>query len=123
MTRTDGNNYPEADGDFSNAPYFNFNDGKLKFNTNFVDNPNENYGSASGFLSKSLPKKDWASAKRMPFPLFLPSFCWTNPTAEHAANFIHNAFKGNILFRINCFNIFHEADKNPKHIELQTASF
>jgi hypothetical protein len=46
--------YPDGDGQFVNAPYFNFNDGDLKFNTNWVDNPNDNYGSASGFLSKSL---------------------------------------------------------------------
>jgi hypothetical protein len=45
---------PGGDGQFVNAPYFNFNGGDLKFNTNWVDNPNDNYGSASGFLSKSL---------------------------------------------------------------------
>ena len=50
----DGDNYPEADGDFSKSPYFNFNDGKVKFNANWYDNANENYGSASAFLSKSL---------------------------------------------------------------------
>lgn len=47
-------NYPDADGDFNKAPYFNFNDVKVKFDTNDVDNANENYGSASGFGSKSL---------------------------------------------------------------------
>jgi len=46
---------PDADGVFSNAPYFNWDDGKLKFDTNDVDNANDNYGSASGFLPKSLP--------------------------------------------------------------------
>jgi hypothetical protein len=45
---------PDADGQFENAPYFNFNDGKVKFDTNWFDNANENYGSASGFVSKSL---------------------------------------------------------------------
>jgi len=54
VTRTSGGNYPDADGDFSNAPYFNFNDGKVKFGTNWFDNANSNYGSASGFLPKSL---------------------------------------------------------------------
>jgi len=39
---------PDVDGRFDNAPIFNFNDGKVKFNAN------ENYGSASGFVSKSL---------------------------------------------------------------------
>ncbi len=45
----------DADGVFSNAPNFNWNDGKLKFDTNDVDNANDNYGSASGFFPKSLP--------------------------------------------------------------------
>lgn len=45
---------PEADGDFDNAPNFKFNDDKVKFNTNWVSNTNDNYGSASGFVSKSL---------------------------------------------------------------------
>jgi len=50
-----GNNNPEADGQFLNAPIFNFNDGKLKLDTNKVSNPNDNYGSVSGFsVSKSL---------------------------------------------------------------------
>ena len=48
-----GNN-PDADGRFDNAPYFNFNDDKVKFDTNPVNNANENYGTASGFLPKSL---------------------------------------------------------------------
>lgn len=44
---------PDADGQFSYAPIFNFNNGQLKFNTNWIDNANDNYGSASGFLPKS----------------------------------------------------------------------
>ena len=47
-------NIPDADGDFSNAPIFNFNDGKVKFDTNWFDNANGNYGSASAFVPKSL---------------------------------------------------------------------
>lgn len=50
----DRSNDPEADGVFSNAPIFNFNDGKVKFNTNPVDNANDQYGTSSGFLPKSL---------------------------------------------------------------------
>ena len=46
--------YPDADGQWNKAPIFNFNDGKVKFNTNWVSNANENYGSTSGFLPKSL---------------------------------------------------------------------
>lgn len=45
---------PDADGDFSNAPIFNFNDDKVKFDTKYVDNANDNYGSASWFSPKSL---------------------------------------------------------------------
>ena len=33
-----------------NAPIWNFNDDKLKFNTNWSNKPNENYGSTSGFV-------------------------------------------------------------------------
>ena len=44
------NKAPEADGQFVNAPYFNFNDDKLKFDTNDVDDANSNYGSASALL-------------------------------------------------------------------------
>lgn len=65
MKWTDGNNYPDADGDFSNAPIFNFNDGKVKFNTNWTNNANENYGSASGFGSKSLPAKARGVERRL----------------------------------------------------------
>lgn len=50
----DTSNYPDADGDFSNAPIFNFNDGQVKFDDNWVDNANANYGSASAFVPKSL---------------------------------------------------------------------
>ncbi len=50
----DESNYPDADASFDNAPNFNFNDGKVKFDTNSVDNTNDNYGSVSAFLPKSL---------------------------------------------------------------------
>ncbi len=49
-------NIPDADGQFENAPYVNFNDGQLKFDTNWFDNANDNYGSASGFSPKSFLK-------------------------------------------------------------------
>ncbi|MBP9864135.1 hypothetical protein KBC54_01645 [Patescibacteria group bacterium] len=48
------NKAPDADGVFSKAPYCNFNDGKFKFNTNDVDNPNDNFGAVSGFLPMCL---------------------------------------------------------------------
>ena len=43
-------NYPDGNGDFSHAPYFNFNDDKVRFDTKHVSNANDNYGTASGFL-------------------------------------------------------------------------
>ena len=46
--------YWNADGVFDNVPNFYFNDGKVKFDANKVENVNQNFGSASGFLSKSL---------------------------------------------------------------------
>lgn len=42
------NKAPESDEVFTYYPYWNFNDGKLKFNWNHVSNYNPNYGSASG---------------------------------------------------------------------------
>jgi len=45
---------PDGDGKFVNAPIFNWNDGKLHFNTNWTNNANKQYGSASGFVPKSL---------------------------------------------------------------------
>ena len=64
----DKDNYPEADGQFDNAPYFNFNDGKVKFDTDWVSNANENYGSVSGFLPKSLLIMRNGHLYRCPFP-------------------------------------------------------
>lgn len=80
-----GGNIPDADGKFSKAPYFNFNDGQLKFNTNWVDNPNENYGSASGSLPKSL-----LSGERPPIGglLLLSFFRGSDPPAEHPTDFV-----------------------------------
>ncbi|MEK7076321.1 MAG: hypothetical protein AAB941_01510, partial [Patescibacteria group bacterium] len=43
---------PVADGRFGNAPYFNFYDGKVEFNTYVVSYPFAYSGSASGFLSQ-----------------------------------------------------------------------
>ena len=66
MTWIDKGNNPDADGQFNKAPYFNFNDDKVKFNTNWFDNANDNYGSVSAFLPKSLlnevrmPTRWWA---------------------------------------------------------------
>lgn len=46
-----GNEYaPDADGDFSIAPYFDFSDGQVEFDTSWFDIAHDYYGSASGFL-------------------------------------------------------------------------
>lgn len=56
MTGTGKSKIPDADGQFVNAPIFNWNDGELHFNNNWTNNANKQYGSASGFLPKSLLK-------------------------------------------------------------------
>ncbi|MFA6476444.1 MAG: hypothetical protein WCV68_03465 [Candidatus Paceibacterota bacterium] len=50
------NNFPDGDGDFSKSPYFKFNDDQVKFDTNDVDDTNDNYGSASVFPPVVSPK-------------------------------------------------------------------
>ncbi len=60
--RKDKDNNPEGCGQFDNVPYFNFNDGKLKFGTNSFDNANANYGSASAFwqsLSLKIKRRNF----------------------------------------------------------------
>jgi hypothetical protein len=54
VTRMDKDNSPDADGDFSNAPNFNWNDDKVKFSFNWTNNANDNFGTVSGFVSKSF---------------------------------------------------------------------
>jgi hypothetical protein len=49
---------PDHRGEFSKAPYLNFNDGKVRFNTDHVSNPNQNYGSSSAFCPKFLFNED-----------------------------------------------------------------
>lgn len=76
----DKSNNSEADGNFDNAPYFNFNDGKVKFDTNWFDNANTNYGSASAFwqsLSLKIKRRIFTplsclmiSANPLSFPRF-----------------------------------------------------
>ena len=51
---TDGQKQnPDGDDKFVNAPIFNWNDDKLYFNTNWTNNANKQYGSASGFLPQN----------------------------------------------------------------------
>jgi hypothetical protein len=57
VTRTDKSKIPDADGDFSQSPYFKFNDGGVRFSTSWVGGATDNYGSASGLASKSFHDK------------------------------------------------------------------
>ena len=43
---------PDADGDFSDAPLFDFYDGGVRFDAYWYDSANGFYGSASGFVSQ-----------------------------------------------------------------------
>ncbi len=105
MPRINGGKFPDADGAFSKAPNFNFND-KMKFGTNDVSNANDNFGSVSGFLPKSLlsPK----GVLVMPFVL---SIRCANPAAKHPTYLIYDFLKDNVFFRIKCSSFFHETDK------------
>jgi hypothetical protein len=53
VPRMGKDNNSDSDVRFDHAPYFKFNDGKVKFDTNYVDNANDNYGAASGLVPKS----------------------------------------------------------------------
>ncbi len=53
VTQMESGKTPDANGVFSKAPIFNFNDDKLKFDTNDVSNANDNYGSVSGFVPQN----------------------------------------------------------------------
>ena len=100
----DGDNYPDADDRFDHAPIFNFNDGKVKFDTNWYDNANENYGSVSAFVPKFLPK-----AKSTRSVLFvLVGLERAYPTTKHSTNLIDFSLEDRVPLIIECFNIFHE---------------
>ena len=43
---------PEADGGFFVSPYFDFDGGEVRFDTDFVGSPGGDFGSVSGFLSQ-----------------------------------------------------------------------
>ncbi|HQI74664.1 MAG TPA: hypothetical protein PLY37_02270 [Candidatus Pacearchaeota archaeon] len=45
---------PDADGDFSSAPVFDFNVGGVGFGASWFDDADGDYGSASAFLSSDL---------------------------------------------------------------------
>ena len=54
-------NVADDDGQFDKAPYFNHDGDKVNFDTNWVKNYNQNYGSVSFFLPKSFLKTGKAS--------------------------------------------------------------
>lgn len=91
---------PDADGQFVNAPIFNWNDGKLHFNNNWTNNANKQYGSASGFLPKSLLKM-----KSIHWGAFsLVSARGTYPASEHPSYLICFLLKSDILLGIYRFD-------------------
>ncbi len=95
VTRTDRDNIPDADGDFSNAPNFNWNDGKLKFDANWTDNANDNFGSVSGFGSKSLP------FNKHPLRMLVVLFgSRSQPASNHSSDLINDSLEYNVFLRI-----------------------
>jgi len=91
----DKNKDSDADGKFDKAPYFNFNDDKVKFDTNRVDNTNDNYGSASGFLPKSLLSEKGTLTKTGASFLIFGRF---DPATKHSTDFIDILLKASIDF-------------------------
>jgi len=118
-----GGNSPNADGQFVKAPIFNFNDDKLKFNTNDVDNANENYGSVSGFLPKSLPQKKRMPSRKVYGWAFSSLLCGSYPSADLSTDLIDDYLDREILFRVDCFRLFHEPDEYTKEIQFYARAF
>ena len=100
---------PDGDGDFSKSPYFKFNDDKVKFDTKYVDNANDNYGSASGLIPKSLLYR-----KAPRFGGAFLSLLRTNPTTKHSPDLINQNLQGKILLCIKRSCIFHEAHEKAE---------
>jgi len=105
--------YYDGDAQFDNAPYFNFNDDKVKFDTNDVDNANDNYGSASASVSKSLLKRNAPSSRGISLLLYR-----SYPTAEHSADLINRSLKREMLLAVDTLRLVHEANENAKEVEL-----
>jgi len=118
----DRSNIPKADGKFSNAPYFNFNDDKLKFDTNDVSNANENYGSASALLPKSLPNTKMPSHNFLRLGITL-LFRRTHPSAEHSTNFVNRLLECEIFLLVDAVCLAHQPDENTQEVELHTCLF
>mgnify|MGYP001607474922 CR=1 FL=1 len=122
VVRTGGGKNTDSDVRFDHAPIFNFNDDQVKFDTNSQSNANENYGSASGFVPKSLPHHIKGIQFRMPF--ILKGLCVrSNPSAEHSAYFIYFFLKRNVLFKIDCFRFLHKSNEKTQRIQLNARFF
>lgn len=102
-----------------NAPYFNFKDGKLHFDTKFVDNANKNYGSVSGFSLKSLLSVGGASER---VPLVLTSVCGSKPAAEHSPDLVNHLLQRGVLLVIECSRFFHQPDEESQDVELHAGT-
>jgi hypothetical protein len=120
VTRTGKGKHPDSDVRFDNAPYFNFNDGKVKFDTNWFDNANDNYGSASGFVPKSLLHRQ----KSVPADaLLLPRAAGTDPSAQHSADLVDDRLKRNVFLVVEGLALLHETEEEAQKIKLHARSF
>lgn len=115
----DGGNYPEDKDDFVNAPYANFKDDKLQFDTKIVDNANENYGSVSGFSLKSLLSMAGGIRKGAPR---LSSVCRSYPAAKHPPDLVDRFLQHCVFLVVECSRLFHEPDKKSQDVELHAGT-
>ncbi len=96
----DAGNTPDADGQFDNVLSFYVFEGALKFDNNWADNPNENYGSAFVVLPEFLNNPKWLhSGAFLGHGKTFPSFQRSHPTAKHLADLIKTRDKLKIRFR------------------------
>ncbi len=109
---------PVADGDFSGSPLFNFNDDKLKFNTNNVSNANDNYGSVSAFVPKYQ-----LSAKGIRSGYLLLLLTRLYPATKHTTNLINDSLQECIFLQIKTFTFFHKTNKKSHDIEFYARLF
>jgi hypothetical protein len=85
----------------------------VKFDTNDVDNANDNYGSASASVSKSLLKRNAPFTGGISLLL-----CGSYPPAEHPADLVDRSLERDILFAVNASRLVHEADEDAEEVEL-----
>lgn len=108
-------NPQNSDAPFDHAPYFNFNDDKLKFDTKWSDNANDNYGSASGFLvpkSSSYSSGKGAATQRPLLSAPLRAY----PPAEHPTNLVDVSLQRGVFFRVDGACFFHQPHEKAQKI-------